>query len=228
MLVVDDDFMVARAHQRYVDTLPDFDVVGVAHTGTTALDAIRALRPHLVLLDIHLPDISGLQVIERTRRTAEGVDFLVLSAAGEAETVNAALRGGTVSYLLKPFRVEELGVRLSVYAHRRRLLDATPHLDQAALDRALGGAGRSPATAALPKGLSRETADLVAAWLDARDRPIGASDAAEELGISRVAVRNYLEHFVRQGRARVELEYGGAGRPRRLYSSSAPHRPSGT
>jgi response regulator of citrate/malate metabolism len=112
VLVVDDDFMVARAHERIVDQQPGFSVVGVAPTGTDALAQIAQKAPQLVLLDMYLPDMTGLDVIRRARKAGHSVDFIVLSAAREAEMVTAALQGGIVSYLLKPFKITELQSRL--------------------------------------------------------------------------------------------------------------------
>ena len=66
VLVVDDDFMVARVHRRFVERVPGFEVVGEARTGAEAIDAVRELRPDLVLLDIYLPDMTGLEVLRST------------------------------------------------------------------------------------------------------------------------------------------------------------------
>ena len=70
VLVVDDDFMVASIHTRFVDRAPGFRVVGVAATGATALTEIERLAPDLVLLDVHLPDLSGIDVLRRLRGEA--------------------------------------------------------------------------------------------------------------------------------------------------------------
>jgi response regulator of citrate/malate metabolism len=75
-LIVDDDFMVAKVHAGFVAdagfvaALDGFEVVGTASTGTDALAAVPRLRPDLVLLDVNLPDMTGLQVLRRLRRTA--------------------------------------------------------------------------------------------------------------------------------------------------------------
>ncbi len=219
VLVVDDDFMVARAHERVVGQVADYRVVGVAHTGAEALALIAALRPRLVLLDIYLPDMTGLDVIRQARSSGNDVDFIVLSAAREAETISAALQGGIASYLLKPFKVEQLSSRLTGYAERRRLLGRPGDLSQNDLDLALGTSRTASAPLALPKGLSKETSLLVARSLSDSAPDVAASECAEALGLSRVVARKYLEHFVLTGQATVTLRYGQTGRPQRRYAS---------
>ncbi len=88
VLVVDDDFMVARLHSSVVSRQPGFEVVGAARTGTEALAAVRSLRPDLVLLDIYLPDMSGLEVLRRFRESSADypVDVIVISAARDLDT----------------------------------------------------------------------------------------------------------------------------------------------
>lgn len=220
VLVVDDDFMVARAHERIVQQLPGYRVVGVAHTGEQALDLIETLTPQLVLLDMYLPDMTGLDVIRRARAAAASVDFLVLSAARETDMVTAALQGGIVSYLLKPFKIGELQSRLVGYAERRELLARPGVLSQADLDRALGSAAGTAAVPVvdLPKGLSKETGALIEAALRASSPDVAASECGEALGLSRVVARKYLEYFVGAGQATVTLRYGQTGRPQRRYA----------
>ena len=225
VLIVEDDFMVARAHERIVAQQPGFTVVGVAATGSDALARMaqfsREAAPHLVLLDMYLPDMTGLDVIRRAREAGHGVDFLVLSAAREAEMVTAALQGGIVSYLLKPFKITELQSRLAGYAERRRLLGRSGELSQSDLDQALWSASALSASepvSALPKGLSKETAVLATAALAGSEPDLAASECAELLGLSRVVARKYLEFFVETGQATVSLRYGQTGRPQRRYS----------
>jgi response regulator of citrate/malate metabolism len=216
VLVVDDDFMVAKVHGAFVGRTPGFTVVGVAHNGAAALDAVEELRPDLVLLDIHLPDLSGIEVLRRLRERQPDVDVLVISAAKEAETVRTALRGGVVNYLLKPFDQDALRDRLQQYAADHRSLDAT--VQQSELDKLFGSAKGRPTPPKLPKGLSPESADLVAGVLRACADDLSASECAERTGLSRVSARRYLEFFVDTGRAEVRLQYGAAGRPQRRYA----------
>jgi len=71
--------------------------------------------------------------------------------------------------------------------------------------------------ARLPKKLSPETADLIEQALRDAATDLSATECAELVGLARVSVRRYLEHFVTVGRAQVRLRYGGVGRPERRY-----------
>jgi response regulator of citrate/malate metabolism len=216
VLVVDDDFMVARIHCGFVERIEGFRVVGTASTGEQAVAKVDELRPDLVLLDLYLPDMFGLDVVTRLRAARHDCDVLVISAAREAEAVRRAVRYGAVNYLLKPFGFEELRTRLEQYAARRNTLRATVVSDQADVDRVLSRSG-SVASPALPRGLSSETAELVERALREHTGTLSAAECANRVGISRVSARRYLEHFSGTGRAEVSLRYGAAGRPERRY-----------
>jgi response regulator of citrate/malate metabolism len=213
VLVVDDDFMVAGIHARFVERTPGFAVVGTARTGTEALDRCADLAPDLVLLDVHLPDISGLEVLQRLRAGGSTVAVVMVTAERDAEAVRAALHGGAMQYLVKPFEYRDFAARMQRIRESLTTL-ADGSTDQATIDRAFGGPPSTPAS--LPKGLSPESAKLVADAL-AEHGELSASDCGEAVGLSRVSARRYLEHFVDQGVALVRLQYGTAGRPERRY-----------
>jgi response regulator of citrate/malate metabolism len=216
VLVVDDDFMVAKVHRGFVDRVAGFTTVGVAHTGTDALARIEELRPDLVLLDIYLPDVSGLEVLRRLRDTGGGgPDVLAVTAARDVETVRSALRGGVVHYVLKPFGFDVLRDRLERYATAYRRLATASDVAQSDVD-ALFVALRT-AAAPLPKGLTADTSLLIANAMRDSDGDLSAEECAERIGLSRVSTRRYLEHFVTAGKAEVRLRYGSAGRPQRRY-----------
>ncbi len=218
VLVVDDDFMVARIHRGFVERLPGFEVAGEARTGAEALEAVERLSPDLVLLDIYLPDISGLDVLRRLRAGGNEVDVLVITAAQDADTVQASLRGGVVHYLIKPFGFDVFRDRMEWFAAARRRLRASGDVGQRDVDAMFAAAGAAgPRTRRLPKGLTPETAALVERAVREADGDLGASECAAVVGVSRVSARRYLEHFVNAGQAEVRLRYGSAGRPERRY-----------
>ncbi|MDK1342561.1 response regulator [Streptomyces sp. 378] len=217
VLVVDDDFMVARVHRAFVARVEPFRVVGTAHTGGQAIEAVDALRPDLVLLDLYLPDLFGLDVIPRLRTAGHDCDVMVISAATEADTVRGAVRRGVVDYLLKPFEFDDLRLRLERYAAQRGRLLTTVVRGQADVDRVLAGASVPATASTLPKGMSVETADLVERALREADGTLSATECAALTGVSRVSARRYLEYFHGIGSAEVSLRYGAAGRPERRY-----------
>jgi len=214
VLVVDDDFMVAEIHRRFVDRVDGFRVVGVSRTGAEALSAARELRPHLILLDVFLPDMTGLEVLQQLRSEGEGVGVIMITAARELDTVSGALDGGAADYLIKPFEFPQLKAKLEAFAARADALESGRGVDQTLIDSLFGGAAASPAQA-LPKGLGPETGRLV---LDAvRDAgEVSAAECADLVGISRVSARRYLEHYLSAGALELRLQYG-VGRPERRY-----------
>lgn len=215
VLVVDDDFMVAKVHSGYVSRTPGYEVVGVAHTGADALCAVEELRPDLVLLDIYLPDRDGLSVLRELRGSASAdTDVIVISAANDVETVRAAMRGGVLHYLIKPFSYAALYDQLKHFAALHQKLSALSQAGQSDVDQVFGA--RPAGAAPLPKGLSGETAAVVAQALRQSPDDISAAECAARINISRVSARRYLEHFVTTGQADVRLRYG-AGRPERRY-----------
>jgi two-component system CitB family response regulator len=218
-LVVDDDFMVASIHRQYVERIAGFSVVGEAHTGIQALELVDSLRPDLVLLDLYLPDMSGLDVL-RQLRAHSSVDVVAVTAARDAETLRAALQCGVVHYLVKPFTFPMLREKLESYESWARALRQATISDQAEVDR-LVGALRSDASArTLPKGLSEATMHLVEQVVVGAGREVSAADVGEAVGVSRVTARRYLDHLHHCGSIGLRLQYGASGRPLHLYSAA--------
>jgi len=235
-LIIDDDVAVAGIHHGFLLARGGFDVVGTAHTGQQGLDLAAELLPELVLLDIPLPDMSGLDVLQGLRnRPQQPVDVLVITASRELETVRSAMAGGVLHYLVKPFTSQALNERLDEYVELRDELaagSAAGPLDQERIDRLVAPSRRAvpPESAAepteataggpaarLPKGLSRPTLDAVIEALQSSPGDVSAAGLALQLGLSRVSARRYLEYLVVTGFARLTPRYGAAGRPENRY-----------
>lgn len=223
VVVVDDDFLVVKVHTRFVDNVPDFRVVAVAATGQQAIDAVHEHDPHLVLLDVHLPDMTGIEVLRRLRAKGNDVGVLVVTAERDVEQVRAARTGGAVGYLVKPFGQADLALRLEDFRGQlRRLAEVDQTAGQGDIDAifAGGSGGGHPSSSGeasvLPKGLSADTGELVlTAVREAKD--ISATECAQTLGLSRVTARRYLEHYATAGVLEGRQQYGRVGRPERRY-----------
>ncbi|MDV6260413.1 response regulator [Rhodococcoides yunnanense] len=215
VLVVDDDFMVADIHRRFVDRTDGFRSVGVARTAAEALTATAELQPDLILLDVHLPDASGLNVLRTLRSQNNAVGVIMITAARELDTVSAALTGGATDYLIKPFEYVNLREKLDAFLARRKAL-SSDRLDQNVVDALFGRGSAAAERVQLPKGMSAETGKSVLGVITPGTE-LSASECADLVGISRVSARRYLEHYLTHEILDIRLQYGRAGRPERLY-----------
>ena len=215
-LIVDDDVRVADIHKGYVERIDGFTVAGVANRGTEALRRVLEDRPDLVLLDIYLPDLDGLEVCRRLRAANNLVDVIAVTAARDVDTVKGAVGLGVAQYLVKPFTFATFRDKLERYAAYRALAERTHEADQEEIDAMLGEL-RTPGAMPLPKGLSKETLDLVARTLKQATNAMSAVEAAEQAGLSRVTARRYLDHLTQTKQVELELRYGGSGRPEHRY-----------
>ncbi|WP_431966237.1 response regulator [Actinacidiphila sp. bgisy160] len=222
VMVVDDDFRVAEINAAYVSKVAGFRVTARAHTAAQALATLERMHVDLVLLDHYLPDETGLTLVRRIRQLGHTADVIMVTAARDVATVQAAMRFGALQYLVKPFSFAGLRAKLDAYAALRRTLDGVGGRGEAGqeqVDRIFGAlrtAGAAPAE--LPKGHSAPTADLVRKVLTEAAQPLSAHEVAERAGISRSTAQRYLKFLEREGRISLTLKYGDTGRPEHRYA----------
>jgi response regulator of citrate/malate metabolism len=222
-LIVDDDFRVAEIHRGFIERLASFTVVGVAQTARDALARAEEERPDLVLLDIYLPDRSGLEVLRELHSTGRPpVDVIAITAANDVETLRSALQGGVVHYLVKPFQFNAFREKLESYAALRSRLRQVREVDQDEIDEVFATLRAGSSSPALPKGLSPATFALVARTLRGIDDDLSAEEVALRTGVSRVTSRRYLDRLARSGLVEVTMRYGRTGRPEHRYRWARP------
>jgi response regulator of citrate/malate metabolism len=217
-LVVEDDALVAEVHASYVERVPGFAVAGVAHRATEALEILGSRPVDLVLLDFHLPDVKGLDMLRLLRaRSAAPVDVIAVTAARDPDSIRAAIAQGVSQYLVKPFAFATFADKLERYARYRAQVDVAAEPDQAKVDELIGTL-RGTTARTLPKGLNATTLDNVRDAVRTAGGPLTASEVAGRCGLSRVTARRYLEHLVVEGVITLSMRYGGTGRPEHLYA----------
>ena len=222
-LIVEDDFRVAELHRAFLERLPSFVLCGIARSAGEALALVTSERPDLVLLDIYLPDRSGLDVLRELHAPGRSpVDVIAITAANDVDTLRSALRGGVVHYLVKPFQFNAFREKLEGYAALRSRLASVREIDQAEVDALYELLRARPAAPDLPKGLAPASLALVARTLREREHDLSALEVAEATGMSRVTSRRYLEHLARSGLVEVTMRYGSAGRPEHRYLWRVP------
>ncbi|KPC84417.1 DUF7342 family protein [Streptomyces sp. NRRL S-4] len=217
VLVVDDDVRVARINAAYVSKVPGFRVAATAHSATEALARIGEMPIDLILLDHYLPDRNGLAVVREVRELGHHTDVIMVTAARDVATVQAAMRHGALQYLVKPFAYAGLRTKLEAYAALRRSFEGGGEAEQTEVDRLFGALWATDGSD-LPKGHSTTTAELVRQALRAADGPLSAQEVAESAGMSRQTAQRYLKLLERTGRVRLSLRYGETGRPEHRYT----------
>lgn len=107
ILVVDDHQSVRRGLRAYLDAQSDFHVVGEAGSGEEAVEIVPALIPDIVLLDLIMPGMNGIETTREIKRLSPCTQVVMLTSSGD-EHRSAALEAGAVSYLLKNLKMEHL------------------------------------------------------------------------------------------------------------------------
>ncbi len=218
VLIVEDDCRVARVNKGFVEQVGGFSVAGIASTAAEALRLLESNRPDLVILDLYLPDASGLDLLKQMRSGGNPPDVIVVTAAKESAALQKALRAGAIDYILKPYRLERFAGALRRYQEYRNQIPDGPEVEQEEVDRLLARHPVPPATPGIPpKGIDPLTLERVVQALQTLSSPQTAEEFGSQTGLSRTTARRYLEYLVETGRARVQANYGHVGRPERRY-----------
>ncbi|MEV0612479.1 response regulator [Nonomuraea sp. NPDC050404] len=217
VLIVDDDPVVTAALHAQVNRVLGFRVVGIAHTGQAALAAAGRFAPRLVLLDLHLPDMPGLEVAHRLRRPGQPpADIIVVSSHKESATVHAAIQRGALHYLVKPTRAGKLEQTLLHFAETAKQFDSDSHYtEQQEIDWIFRMIRMD--SAIRPKSISAATEQAVLDALARVEEDASAQELAKMIGVSRATARRYLEHLAERGLIEGKPKYGPTGRPQNRY-----------
>jgi len=187
-----DDHPITRAALASLLEGHGFNVAGEAADGEEAIDLARRLRPDLVLLDLSMPGLDGLQALPRIREAAPETEVVVLTASGTEDNLLAAIRGGAAGYLLKsepPERIAEFlrGVAQGEAALSgevaRRLLEQVRE----------GGIGLS-----VPEEIARSLSARELEVLLLLDEHLGTDEIAARLFISEHTVRSHVKSLLRK------------------------------
>jgi len=123
LLVVDDHPVVRQGLRTFLETRPDFEVVGEAGDGETAIAEAARLQPDVILMDLVMPGVDGLEAIARIRAAQAGARILVLTSFASADQVLPALRAGAAGYLLKDAAPAEVEAAIRAVHRGEGLLD---------------------------------------------------------------------------------------------------------
>lgn len=222
VMIIEDDIAIAQLHQKYLEQIEGYEVIGIATSRMETNIQLDILKPELLLLDVHLPDGSGLEILQELRSRNLSCDVILITAARDVDTLQQAMRGGVVDYLLKPVMFPRLESALKKYVSQKHQFTHANDLDQTIVDRMFrSSSSQESMVNRLPKGIDGVTLEKIKALFSQQPESLTADEAGEKIGASRTTARRYLEYLISTGELEADLNYGTVGRPERSYKKAA-------
>lgn len=213
VLIVEDDPMVADINTQYIQRVEGFEVVGWVKNGQLAMEFMKKEHIDLLILDVYMPKLDGLELLKLLRSRHSQIDIIFVTAAKEKNIIDQGLKLGAVDYLIKPFKFDRIKIALDKYRKRYELFQVEDEINQRDLDKIF----ELKSEVKLPKGIHPHTLTLIKEYIATADMEIEARELAEELDISSVTARHYLDYLVEINTLTKDLKYGAVGRPNYIY-----------
>lgn len=222
VMIIEDDETTINIYKKFIQKVEGFQIVASACTGKQAMDLLHVFTPDLILLDVHLPDIKGTDLLWDIRQEAREVDVIMITAANDVSTVSESIRGGAFSYMMKPIMINQFLSTLEQYKKTKEKLSHSAVMEQDDINRFFGVKGDISRTIReeeeeLPKGIDKHTLKKVRSQISTAAGSVNAEETAQAIGASNSTVRRYLEYLVSREEAEVDIMYGTIGRPERRY-----------
>ncbi|MDQ3858441.1 MAG: response regulator transcription factor [Actinomycetota bacterium] len=190
VLIADDQALVRGGFRLILEAQKDIEIVGEAADGREALALAKQLEPDVILMDIRMPELDGLEATRRLIAGGGGPRVLMLTTFGEDEYVYDAMKAGASGFLLKDIRPEQLAEAVRVSAAGDALLAPaiTRRLIEEFVRRPAPGAASSPKLSRLTER-ELEVLKLVA-------RGLSNAEIASELFLSEATVKTHITHLL--------------------------------
>jgi len=221
VLIVEDDPMVAMINEQYILKNPSFSIAGSFRNGAEALKYLETNSADLILLDVYMPVMNGTETLKKIRENKIDSEVIMVTAANDTSTIEETMHLGVMDYLIKPFTYERFNISLEKFAAQKQIMKQNSVMDQNSLDKLISN-NQKPAAAQdtkLPKGIQPKTLSLIQDYFKKNSSWNTVDMIADELGISIVTVRNYLNYMVKEKLITEDINYSTGGRPSMLYKS---------
>ena len=197
VLLVDDQRVVRDGLTLLLGLLPGMECVGSAEDGEQALDAVARLSPDVVLMDLRMPRMDGIEATRLISTDHPSVAVLALTTYADDESVLGALRAGARGYLTKDAGAEDIARAVTAVASGQMVLDPAA---QARVRASIEGGSPIPASRSgvLPDDLTRREAEILQLIADG----LSHAEIASRLVVSEATVKTHVNHIVAKTGAR--------------------------
>ncbi|MCY6485172.1 response regulator [Clostridium aestuarii] len=217
VLIVEDDPMVAQINKKYSESIENFTVIKICKDGKEAFSYIKENNVDLVILDIYMPKLNGVDLLKKMRKNQILTDVIAVTAAQNVEKVDQVFKYGVVDYLIKPFEYKRFKEALDKFMLKYKLLHEKTIVEQKDLDKITNIKNKNSKTQ-LKKGLNIRTLNRIRSCIECyKQTSFTNDDIAEKLKLSRITIRRYMEYMVSIQELKSEIEYGPIGRPKNIY-----------
>lgn len=220
-LVVEDDPMVSNINCRFLERIESYEIIEAVDNGEKAFQYVKQNAVDLILLDVYMPYMGGMELLRKVRKEGWKLDVILITAANSPEIIEEAMRLGVVDCILKPFDFPRFQNALQLYKKRFSLFHSPSEINQEELDslqlrKELRKDMNEP-----PKGIDPVTLNLVRSALRKSAYPMSMHEISEQLDLSKITLRKYLDFLAAEGEIELHLKYSDRGRPTKLYSYHA-------
>jgi response regulator of citrate/malate metabolism len=213
VVIVEDDPMVQRINEEFLSKIDGFEWLCSLRTMEEAKAVLNQEQVDLLLLDVYLPDGLGIDLLKWIRKQDIDTDVIMITADKRTSAIDLTRRYGVFDYLVKPFKFDRFSDALTRFSTLKSNLFLHEELNQEEINKMLNI--KNEIVVDEPVNI---TQDLIFKFLKSNPNDgYTASNISKELGISRITARRYLEELERGNYVRMELSYGGVGRPQNLY-----------
>lgn len=200
VLVVEDQPKILKAQIKLLETYPDIEIVGSAMSGETALEEVEKVHPEVILCDLGLPQMSGIEVTKQVKAKHPEIEILIFTIFDEEEKVIGAITAGAAGYLLKGASVDKIVEAIKDVKAGGSVIQ--PNLARALL-RMIGNPPPAPAPAGPGENIGRQPGASGNGVLTDREleilqiiaKGLSNNEAAKVLGLSKATIRTHLEHI---------------------------------
>ena len=193
-------------------------MIGIFPNGREALNYLLSNSIDLLILDITMPIMNGLELAKALREKSINTDIIAVTAASDIEHLEEMLRYGVIDYLVKPFDRSRFNKAIVKFLKKANLFSSQSELNQDDIDLIFNV--KNDDTGGHEKGIQTVTLDRIKYFIESSPKnSFNCEDLAQELNLSKVTVRRYLNYLVEKEYLINTIDYETGGRPSIIYKA---------